>query len=80
MKRQQQDFKKIYTPDRCDPLIQAASTGQLCMKGLRRYDYPGVDLPDFVLPGVCSMGYWDAKTAQDWGWTGTGMKEWSLHF
>jgi len=57
----------MYKPDRCDPLIGAASTGQLNMKGLSRYNYPGKELPDSALPGICSIGYWDAKTDQNWG-------------
>lgn len=67
MKGRDKDFDKIYKPDRCDPLIEAANTGQLNVKGLSRYNYPGQELPDSVLPGIYSIGYWDAKTDQNWG-------------
>ncbi len=60
-------ISKIYQPDRCEPLELAADSGQIQMKALRRFDYPGVDLPDAVLPGVYSIGYWDAKIDQNWG-------------
>ena len=67
MNRPTKDFQKKYIPDRCDPLIEAATNGDLSMKGLSRYNYPGQGLPDSVLTGVCSIGYWDAKIDQSWG-------------
>lgn len=67
MKKRYKDFDKIYQPDRCEPLEKAASSGSLEMNALRRANYPGLDLPDAVLPGVYSIGYWDAKTNQNWG-------------
>jgi AraC-like DNA-binding protein len=30
-------------------------------------DYPGHALPDHVLPGLCSVGSWDAQGEQSWG-------------
>lgn len=66
-KTRYKDFYKIYQPDRCEPLDNAASTGELEMKALRRANYPGIDLPDEVLPAVYSIGYWDAKINQNWG-------------
>lgn len=66
-KSKQTDLYKTYQPDRCEPLERAASSGQLKMKALRRADYPGLDLPDNVLPSVYSIGYWDAKMNQNWG-------------
>ena len=47
--------------------MQAASSGQLDMTALRRNNYPGQDLPEWVLPGVINIGYWDAKLSQNWG-------------
>lgn len=60
-------FNENYYPDRCGPLIQAVDDGHLHMKALSRVDYPGQYLPDSVLPGVFSIGYWDAKKEQQWG-------------
>lgn len=64
--QKEKDFHMLYKPDRCVPLEQAANSGLLKMKGLRRADYPGVELPDHILPGVYSIGYWDAKINQNW--------------
>ncbi|MGC6432143.1 MAG: helix-turn-helix domain-containing protein [Jejuia sp.] len=61
------DFHIIYKPDRCEPLEQAAISGDLKMKALKRADYPGIDLPEDVLSEVFSIGYWDAKMEQNWG-------------
>lgn len=67
MRKRYKDFHKIYQPDRCEPLILAANSGQLQMKALKRDNYPGLDLPDAVLPGVINVGYWDSKISQTWG-------------
>jgi AraC-like DNA-binding protein len=68
MKRKRyKDFDKIYQPDTCEPLIEAANSGEINMKAFRRANYPGIDLPDAVLPSVYSIGYWDAKKNQNWG-------------
>ncbi|WP_034248702.1 AraC family transcriptional regulator [Arenibacter algicola] len=66
-KKGSKDFSKIYRPDRCDPLINAVDSGELEMRALKREDYPGTELPEEVLPGILSIGYWDAKTHQNWG-------------
>ncbi len=68
MKRERyKDFHKIYHSDRCEPLIEAEKSGHLNMGALQRHNYPGLNLPDSVLPGVLSIGYWDAKINQNWG-------------
>ena len=67
LKKQSADFYAMYKPDRCEPLINAVDSGQLDMSALRRNNYPGIELPDHVLPGICSVGYWDAKKDQQWG-------------
>ena len=66
-KKRLKNYHENHHPDRCSPLIQAVNTGELNMKALRRVDYPGQDLPDSVLPGIFSIGYWDAKKDQKWG-------------
>lgn len=66
-KKQVKNFYDYYQPDRCEPLIHASENGVVQMKGLSRYDYPGLELPNAILPGIYSMGYWDAKTDQNWG-------------
>ncbi|MDN5213334.1 AraC family transcriptional regulator [Fulvivirgaceae bacterium BMA12] len=66
-KEPNKNFYQIYQADRCVPLIHAMNSGQLEVKGLRRVNYPGLDLPEGVLDGVYSLGYWDAKISQHWG-------------
>lgn len=67
LKKENNNFYEMYKPDRCEPLINAVDSGQLQMSALRRNDYPGIELPDHILPGICSVGYWDAKKKQSWG-------------
>ncbi|MDN3688249.1 AraC family transcriptional regulator [Cyclobacterium jeungdonense] len=61
------ELDKIYHPDSCDPLIKAFKNGKIKFAGLKRFNYPGEELPDRVLPGVNSLGFWDAKIRQTWG-------------
>ena len=59
--------QQTYHADTCQPLIQAAESGEIHIEALARGDYPGRRLPDFALPQVRSIAYWDAKIDQDWG-------------
>lgn len=59
---------KIHLPDACGPLIQAVDRGMIKLAALKRFNYAGKPLPDQVLPGVNSLGYWNAKVNQNWGW------------
>jgi len=58
---------KTFHADSCDPLVTAAENGELTLAGLGRGSYPGTRLPDGVMPGVRSIGCWDAKHEQTWG-------------
>ena len=58
---------KTYHADSCDPLIQAVENGEVELAALGRATYPGKPIPDTVLPGLQSVGYWDAKQRQRWG-------------
>jgi AraC family L-rhamnose operon regulatory protein RhaS len=53
--------------DTCDPLKAAADAGQLRLSAFARCGYPGVLLEGPLLPGVASMGCWDAPRDQSWG-------------
>ena len=65
--RADKNFYQTYKADRCEPLIAAANSGQLEMSALGRANYPGLELPEGVLGGVYNIGYWNAKTGQNWG-------------
>jgi AraC-like DNA-binding protein len=58
---------KTYHADSCDPLIEAVGKGELELEAMGRATYPGERIPDQVLPGLQSVGYWDAKQEQSWG-------------
>ena len=54
-----------YAADTCAPLEAAVERGALEMRALARGTYPGERLRG--LPGVRSVGFWDAPRAQSWG-------------
>ena len=58
---------RLFRPDTCEPLKRAARRGQLDLLGWSRGSYPGVPIPEPVLPGLLSLGVWDAPAGQDWG-------------
>jgi hypothetical protein len=58
---------KTYHADLCEPLIEAVEKGELELAALGRGTYPGERIQEQVLPGLQSVGYWDAKVGQQWG-------------
>ncbi len=58
---------KSYHADSCDPLTDAANRGELEIAALARGTYPGTPIPDNILPGLRSIGFWDATHDQNWG-------------
>ena len=56
-----------YHPDTCEPLRRAQRRGQVRLEAMVRGGYPGRPLPDGVLEGIRTVGYWDAVGEQDWG-------------
>lgn len=56
-----------FEADTCRPLVDAIAKRKLRHVALAHGHYPGVPLPADVLPGVKSVGYWDAAEDQDWG-------------
>src|SRR5688500_10130257 len=57
----------IYHPDKCLPLIEAREAGRIQLEAWARLGYPGVGMPEGVLQGVNSVGFWNAHFQQDWG-------------
>jgi AraC family L-rhamnose operon regulatory protein RhaS len=56
-----------FVADTCKPLTRAAARGDLHFSAVARSHYPGVRAPRGWLPGLCSVGLWDATRDQDWG-------------
>ena len=56
-----------FQADACLPLVTATAKGQVQMQALVHGHYPGTRLPPAALPGLKTVGYWDAAADQDWG-------------
>ncbi len=61
------DGGQVYRIDSCGPQRAAVAAGKIKFHALTHGHYPGAELPPNVLPGVTSLGHWDAWAAQDWG-------------
>ncbi len=58
---------QTYHADACTPLIEAVKQGGLELHAQGRANYPGDRISNNVLPGLQSVGYWDAMQQQQWG-------------
>ncbi|MFO1490648.1 MAG: cupin domain-containing protein [Kiritimatiellia bacterium] len=58
---------KIYRADSCQPLVRAAAGGEVRLEAMARGGYPGIQLPKNNMPGLSSVGFWDAERDQGWG-------------
>jgi AraC family L-rhamnose operon regulatory protein RhaS len=61
------DHDETYRADTCAPVVRAAEAGQLRLTSLVHGHYPGRKLPADALPGIKTVGFWDAEHDQDWG-------------
>jgi AraC family L-rhamnose operon regulatory protein RhaS len=61
------DHRQTYQADTCAPLVDAVDRGTVRVEALSRGHYPGRPLTDGTLPGLKTVGYWDADKPQDWG-------------
>jgi AraC-like DNA-binding protein len=53
--------------DRCEPQTRAVREGKIEFHALTKGHYPGRPVPKNILPGLNSIGFWDAGGTQDWG-------------
>ena len=58
---------KRYGIDRCEPQKQAMREGKIELYALTKGHYPGTPIALNVLPGLNSIGFWNAGSTQDWG-------------
>lgn len=59
--------KSAPIPDDCQPLTDAVGRGEVQLVALARGQYPGQRLAKDILPGLRTIGYWDAHGKQTWG-------------
>lgn len=62
-----QEHGKTFQADTCAPLAWAVEKGRVRLEALVRGHYPGRRLAPAALPGVKTVGFWDARHAQEWG-------------
>lgn len=53
--------------DNCSSLSEAALRGEVQFEARSRRSYPGVALDPSELPGLSTVGYWNAVGQQNWG-------------
>ena len=58
---------KRFGIDSCEPQKEAVREGKIEFHALTKGNYPGTLMPRDILPGLNSIGFWDANTSQDWG-------------
>lgn len=58
---------KSYGIDDCEPQKEAVREGKIDFHALTKGNYPGTLMSEDTLPGLNSIGFWDANTSQDWG-------------
>lgn len=56
-----------YHADTCAELVRAVARGEVRLEAMARGTYPGDRLAPRAVPGVRSVGFWDARHDQDWG-------------
>jgi AraC family L-rhamnose operon regulatory protein RhaS len=59
--------RKRYEIDNCEPQKEAVREGKIEFHALTKGHYPGTLISEDILPGLNSIGFWDANTSQDWG-------------
>src|ERR1700722_5445933 len=51
----------------CEPQLLAVRTSKVGLPALSKGHYPGVTIPNDILPGLNSIGFWDCAGHQNWG-------------
>ncbi len=62
-----QEHGNTYQADTCEDLSAAVQAGNVRLEALARGSYPGQRLEHLTLPGIKSIGFWDAIGPQTWG-------------
>lgn len=56
----------VYYASACAPMRAAAKSGAIDLRALTHGHYFGESVPDDALPGLCTVGTWDARDDQNW--------------
>jgi AraC-like DNA-binding protein len=56
-----------YYSDTCAPLVKSWNSGKIELNACARGSYPGKRMAENILPGLSTIGYWNAHQIQDWG-------------
>lgn len=67
VKKTYEEDGKIYYADSCKTLTNAWKEGRIQLDALARNNYPGYRLESNMIPGINTIGYWNAQTEQEWG-------------
>ena len=59
--------RRIYSVDTNDTQGQPLKSGTIDMQALSNGNYLGTPVPRHILPGICSIGFWNAIGPQNWG-------------
>ena len=59
--------EEIFEADTCRPVAEAAGRKDVQFHALGHGHYPGRQLPAGTLPGLKTVGYWNAAEPQTWG-------------
>lgn len=53
--------------DTCEPQRRAIEAGKITFHAITHGHYPGASISPATVPGLSTLGYWDAIGEQDWG-------------
>ena len=56
-----------YAIDTCAPQLRAITAGKIKFHAVTHGHYPGIPLAPSAIPGINTLGFWDACGPQDWG-------------
>ncbi len=56
-----------YAIDTCAPQLRAITEGKIKFHAVTHGHYPGIPLAPSAIPGINTLGFWDACGPQDWG-------------
>jgi AraC family L-rhamnose operon regulatory protein RhaS len=75
-----QESGKTYRADTCQPVEHAIAAATIQHAAMVHGHYPGRRLPRTALPGLKTVGYWDAEFPQPWGldWHRNEGIEWTF--